>query len=205
MRGFPFRLLSEVSGRRQRQAALQLAETQAALQRREQEWLEVERQEVEKLFREADRWRRQNLREYLAAVREAQGPVCEGGDVVPSGGRLAWAEGIAEEIDPVGVAGRAAGRNQSLPSSERPSAPIHPNPSLALYFERKCRRFSDRRLPCCYPVTAIEDKKPRFSAVWRVSEWLAATLEMWCRETGCGFESHALRSIDEYIFAFAFL
>jgi hypothetical protein len=27
----------------------------------------------------------------------------------------------------------------------------------------------------------------------RVSEWLAATLEMWCRETGCGFESHALR------------
>ena len=27
----------------------------------------------------------------------------------------------------------------------------------------------------------------------RVSEWLAATLEMWCRETGCGFESRALR------------
>ena len=28
----------------------------------------------------------------------------------------------------------------------------------------------------------------------RVSEWLAATLEMSCRETGCGFESRALRS-----------
>ena len=28
---------------------------------------------------------------------------------------------------------------------------------------------------------------------WRVSEWLAATLEMWCRVTGCGFESRALR------------
>ena len=28
----------------------------------------------------------------------------------------------------------------------------------------------------------------------RVSEWLAATLEMSCRVTGCGFESHAIRS-----------
>src|SRR5580704_3421053 len=27
----------------------------------------------------------------------------------------------------------------------------------------------------------------------RVSQWLAATLEMSCRETGCGFESRALR------------
>ena len=27
----------------------------------------------------------------------------------------------------------------------------------------------------------------------RVSEWLAATLEMWCPERGCGFESRALR------------
>ena len=32
------------------------------------------------------------------------------------------------------------------------------------------------------------------SDLWRVSEWLAATLEMSCRETGCGFESHAIRS-----------
>jgi hypothetical protein len=30
--------------------------------------------------------------------------------------------------------------------------------------------------------------------VWRVSEWLAATLEMSCRETGCEFDSRALRS-----------
>ncbi len=28
---------------------------------------------------------------------------------------------------------------------------------------------------------------------WRVSEWLAATLEMSCRETGCGFDPRALR------------
>ena len=27
----------------------------------------------------------------------------------------------------------------------------------------------------------------------RVSEWLAATLEMWCPERGCGFDSLALR------------
>ena len=31
------------------------------------------------------------------------------------------------------------------------------------------------------------------TCVWRVSEWLAATLEMWCSERSCGFESHALR------------
>ncbi len=33
-----------------------------------------------------------------------------------------------------------------------------------------------------------------FPQIRRVSEWLAATLEMSCRETGCGFESRALRS-----------
>ncbi len=33
----------------------------------------------------------------------------------------------------------------------------------------------------------------RAKPIRRVSEWLAATLEMWCRETGCGFESRALR------------
>src|SRR5947209_16715849 len=31
------------------------------------------------------------------------------------------------------------------------------------------------------------------SAIRRVSEWLAATLEMWCPARGCGFESRALR------------
>jgi len=36
------------------------------------------------------------------------------------------------------------------------------------------------------------------TAVWRVSEWLAATLEMWCPERGCGFESHALRFDAEF-------
>ena len=30
-------------------------------------------------------------------------------------------------------------------------------------------------------------------ATRRVSEWLAATLEMWCPERGCGFDSRALR------------
>src|SRR5262245_52419341 len=32
----------------------------------------------------------------------------------------------------------------------------------------------------------------------RVSEWLAATLEMWCRVTGCEFESRALRFASFY-------
>ena len=31
------------------------------------------------------------------------------------------------------------------------------------------------------------------SRLWRVSEWLAASLEMRCPVWGCGFESHALR------------
>ena len=30
----------------------------------------------------------------------------------------------------------------------------------------------------------------------RVSEWLAATLEMWCRVTGCGFDPRALRFLS---------
>ena len=33
-------------------------------------------------------------------------------------------------------------------------------------------------------------------ATRRVSEWLAATLEMSCRVTGCGFDSRALRSVE---------
>src|SRR5207244_7689618 len=40
------------------------------------------------------------------------------------------------------------------------------------------RRTDYRRVSECY---------------WRVSEWLAATLEMWCPARGCGFESRALR------------
>ena len=32
-----------------------------------------------------------------------------------------------------------------------------------------------------------------YLALGRVSEWLAATLEMWCPERGCGFDSRALR------------
>ena len=38
-------------------------------------------------------------------------------------------------------------------------------------------------------------KSNKTSDLWRVSEWLAATLEMWCSERSCGFESHALRSL----------
>src|SRR5262245_62193142 len=34
----------------------------------------------------------------------------------------------------------------------------------------------------------------------RVSEWLAATLEMWCPARGCGFESRALRSSKPLFF-----
>lgn len=45
--------------------------------------------------------------------------------------------------------------------------------------------------PAGYP-----SEKP---CVWRVSEWLAATLEMWCPERGCGFDSRALRWNDAVI------
>ena len=45
---------------------------------------------------------------------------------------------------------------------------------------------------CCYPDRVLP-RKSLFFRVWRVSEWLAATLEMWCPVRGCGFESHALR------------
>ncbi len=106
MQGVPFRLLSEVQVRRDRQATVHLAEEKAALKKREQERLEVERQEVEKLLQEADRWRRiQNLRSYLAAVRGALGTACEGGDV---GRWLDWAEGVAERSDPVRVVEKVA-------------------------------------------------------------------------------------------------
>lgn len=47
------------------------------------------------------------------------------------------------------------------------------------------RTLSDSRVSHYYEFLAV----PR-----RVSEWLAATLEMWCRATGCEFESRALRS-----------
>ena len=33
---------------------------------------------------------------------------------------------------------------------------------------------------------------------WRVSEWLAATLEMWCPARGCEFESRALRFLYDF-------
>lgn len=67
---------------------------------------------MEKLFQEADRWQRvQNPRSYLAAVREALGPVPEDGDV---GRWLEWAEGVAERVDSVGV----VRRSQKLPGSE---------------------------------------------------------------------------------------
>ena len=45
------------------------------------------------------------------------------------------------------------------------------------------------------PADGVPNGLPKAkTAVWRVSEWLAATLEMSCPERGCGFESHALRS-----------
>ena len=40
----------------------------------------------------------------------------------------------------------------------------------------------------------VRDQPPR-----RVSEWLAATLEMWCPERGCGFESRALRCCEPLV------
>ena len=66
-------------------------------------------------------------------------------------------------------------------------------------------RFSDlARLPALPGQPRWRDLKffrhRNSLALWRfrrVSEWLAATLEMSCRETGCGFESRALRSKKE--------
>ena len=51
-------------------------------------------------------------------------------------------------------------------------------------------------------ATAVDmhlDSHPEFGSEgvrsWRVGEWLAASLEMKCRVTGCGFESRALRLV----------
>ncbi len=42
-------------------------------------------------------------------------------------------------------------------------------------------------------MTAIIGPQDALSSCRRVCEWLAAALEMRCRETGCGFDSRALR------------
>lgn len=52
-------------------------------------------------------------------------------------------------------------------------------------------RYPHRLLTPGEPSRKLGDSKP----LRRVSEWLAATLEMWCRETGCEFESRALRFV----------
>src|SRR3954451_7157475 len=54
---------------------------------------------------------------------------------------------------------------------------------------RSLRGFHCIFKPVGEPVT-IE----RIADLRRVSEWLAATLEMWCPARGCEFESRALRS-----------
>ena len=43
------------------------------------------------------------------------------------------------------------------------------------------------------PRRRVVNMVPKSNALRGVSEWLAATLEMSCRETGCEFESRALR------------
>ena len=61
-------------------------------------------------------------------------------------------------------------------------------PSAMLNYDanQRRRRFVLRTTLSTYFQEAIRSTR-------RVSEWLAATLEMWCRETGCGFDSRALR------------
>ena len=43
------------------------------------------------------------------------------------------------------------------------------------------------------PPCSVSRYQPPGRASRRVSEWLAATLEMWCPARGCGFEPRALR------------
>jgi hypothetical protein len=53
---------------------------------------------------------------YLAAVREALGQVPEGGEV---GRWLAWADGVAGRLDPVGAVVVEAGRRAETQPTER--------------------------------------------------------------------------------------
>ncbi len=55
--------------------------------------------------------------------------------------------------------------------------------------QRPPARYTERQHPPRCPYHQRPDS-------WRVSEWLAATLEMWCPARGCGFESRALRSFQ---------
>ena len=63
-----------------------------------------------------------------------------------------------------------------------------------LYCGPKKGHVSGSMAAFCRPVLDPGGSACVFPAVWRVSEWLAATLEMWCPERGCGFDSRALRS-----------
>ncbi len=112
-------------------------------------------------------------------------------------------------LPPLGCEGQlnAAGMEAGglgLRISGRGRWPVHPATSAAI-LSAIAAGFVQGRMADFGGLGPHRGTLAKKMAVWRVSEWLAATLEMWCRETGCGFESHALRSIDEYIFAFAFL
>src|SRR5688572_3821037 len=58
---------------------------------------------------------------------------------------------------------------------------------------RQTRMSAPRSINVRFRTFARARKRAKLETVRRVSEWLAATLEMWCRVTGCGFESRALR------------
>jgi hypothetical protein len=68
------------------------------------------------------------------------------------------------------------------PSHFRPSRPNRPFPHTS------AAGVPSNGTACGQRTLAYNSGNPR-----RVSEWLAASLEMRCRETGCGFESRALR------------
>ena len=64
---------------------------------------------------------------------------------------------------------------------------------LADICRKTAQHGAKKRATCQNPKPVLSLGMSRV-ALRRVSEWLAATLEMSCRETGCGFESRALRS-----------
>ena len=90
-----------------------------------------------------------------------------------------------------GLRGRQPDRRKK-PEKPPEKAGIPPSRAMAiLWLPTACGEAGE---DACRPgVRGAPGASGNTTCVWRVSEWLAATLEMWCPERGCGFESHALR------------
>ncbi len=88
-----------------------------------------------------------------------------------------------------------ADHREAVPGLGRLGMVVVPSLGPAGYNPASPTRFDDH--PTCPRANARRGKRwdGRKTAFWRVSEWLAATLEMSCRETGCGFDSRALRFV----------